>query len=119
MAGIGIETIRYYQRIGLLHEPAKPAQGYRIYPATAVSRLRFIQKAKTLGFTLNEIAELLALENQSCGNAQEIARRKLETIQSKMDDLDRISTVLKDLLAACADNRHANSCPIIEALSDD
>ena len=115
--GVGVETIRYYQRIGLLHEPEKPMQGYRVYPETAVSRLRFIQKAKTLGFTLNEIADLLALENRSCGDAQQIAQRKLEVIQSRIEDLNRITKVLNDLLAACADNRHTDSCPIIDALA--
>ena len=82
MAGVGVETIRYYQRIGLLHEPEKPMQGYRVYPETAVSRLRFIQKAKTLGFTLNKIADLLALENRSCGDAQQIAQRKLAKLSA-------------------------------------
>ena len=71
-AGIGVETIRYYQRIGLLDEPPKPASGYRVYNKSVVARLKFIQRAKELGFTLGEIKELLSLDSDACGQTREL-----------------------------------------------
>ena len=118
-AGIGVETIRYYQRIGLLHEPTKPANGYRVYDHEVVTRLKFIQRAKELGFTLAEIQDLLSLDASACGQTQEIAQRKLQLIQDKITDLQTMAGVLNDLLTACRDNQDHAGCPIIKTLSRD
>ncbi len=72
-AGIGVETIRYYQRIGLINKPEKPLSGYRVYSEETVSRLRFIQRAKELGFSLAEISNLLALGDGRCKETKELA----------------------------------------------
>jgi MerR family mercuric resistance operon transcriptional regulator len=90
-AGLGVETIRYYQRIGLLEEPPKLAQGYRIYPDESLARLHFICRAKQLGFTLNEIKELLMLESSDCQQMQQIAKQKLASIQQRIVDLTAIA----------------------------
>lgn len=86
-AGVNVETIRYYQRIGLINEPVKPAQGYRRYPTPTVERLRFIKHALELGFSLDEITDLLSLNDRDCLDARRIAEHKLEVIQKRIDDL--------------------------------
>jgi MerR family mercuric resistance operon transcriptional regulator len=118
-AGIGVETIRYYQRIGLIDEPAKPASGYRVYATSILTRLKFIQRAKELGFSLAEIQELLSLDSNACDQTQDIAQRKLQLIQSKISDLQAMAAVLDDLLKACRGNHSHAGCPIIETLSRD
>lgn len=118
-AGIGVETIRYYQRIGLLSEPAKPASGYRVYAQSDIGRLQFIHRAKELGFTLAEIQELLSLDHTACAQTQDIARRKLALIQTKIADLQAMVTVLDALLQSCRANTSHTGCPIIETLSKD
>lgn len=118
-AGTGVETIRYYQRIGLLDEPPKPASGYRLYNKSVVKRLKFIQRAKELGFTLAEIKELLSLDSSDCGQTQELAQRKIQTIQQKISDLQAMAAVLDELLTACHNNPSHAGCPIIDILSRD
>jgi len=118
-AGIGVETIRYYQRIGLLDEPPKPASGYRVYNKSVVARLKFIQRAKELGFTLGEIKELLSLDSDACGQTRELAQRKIQIIQRKIADLQAMATVLDNLLTACHNNPAHAGCPIIDILSRD
>jgi MerR family mercuric resistance operon transcriptional regulator len=117
LAGVGVETIRYYQRIGLIIEPAKPANGYRVYDQGIIARLKFIQRAKELGFSLAEIQELLSLDASACGQTQALAQRKLALIQTKISDLQAMAGVLDDLLKACRDNQEHAGCPIIETLS--
>lgn len=119
MAGTGVETIRYYQRIGLIEEPAKPASGYRVYNESVLARLKFIQRAKELGFTLAEIQELLSLDSSACAQTQELAQRKQEIIQRKITDLQAMASVLDELLKACRANPAHAGCPIIEILSHD
>jgi MerR family mercuric resistance operon transcriptional regulator len=116
-AGIGVETIRYYQRIGLIDEPPKPRSGYRVYDDTTLARLRFIQRAKELGFTLAEILELLSLDRDACDQTQEIAQRKLQLIHAKLTDLQAMAGVLEDLITSCRASRDHAGCPIIDTLS--
>jgi len=116
-AGVGVETIRYYQRLGLIEEPAKPSSGYRTYPCDTVARLRFIQRAKQLGFTLAEIGELLQLEASDCAQTQQIAQRKLDAVRAKIADLSAMASTLERLLEACRNDAGRRRCPIIDSLS--
>src|SRR5215472_14190861 len=117
-AGVNLETIRYYQRRGLLIEPAKPPGGHRRYPPDAARRLRFIKRAQTLGFTLDEVAGLLTLEEtQSCGDTRRLAERKLAVIEERLADLARMRRLLKGLIAECQSGKRPRSCPIIATLS--
>jgi len=117
-AGVNIETIRYYQRIGLIAEPEKPLVGYRIYSQTTIDRIRFIQRAKELGFTLAEIMRLLELEDGQCDQTRELAEQKLHLINTKIEDLQKMSKVLKKHIHACKTNPNADSCPLIAALTE-
>lgn len=114
--GIGIETIRYYQRIGLIEEPEKPASGYRIYPSETLERLRFILRAKALGFSLAEIESLLELGDGSCRESMLVAKTKLQLIQQKIADLKSLEQSLKGVVKACEINPDTNGCPLIETL---
>jgi MerR family mercuric resistance operon transcriptional regulator len=119
LAGVNVETIRYYQRRGLLREPSRPAGGFRHYPPEAVQRVRFIKRAQKLGFTLEEISNLLELEDGTqCAEAREIAVHKLEMIEEKLRDLSAMRDTLKKLVRACASGKDARHCPIIETLSE-
>lgn len=119
-AGVNLETIRYYQRRGLMAEPDKPASGHRRYAADAVRRVRFIKRAQALGFTLEEIASLLELDgSHACGETRELAVHKLETIENKVADLNAMSAALKTLLRQCDTGVPSGACPIIHALATD
>jgi Hg(II)-responsive transcriptional regulator len=118
-AGIGVETIRYYQRIGLINKPEKPLAGYRVYSEKTVSRLRFIQRAKELGFSLAEISTLLALGDGRCMETKELAVHKLEIIKSKISDLQSMASTLEKLIQSCESNPDYQGCPIITALQKD
>ena len=119
-ADVNVETIRYYQRRGLLDEPSKPMGGHRRYTATAAMRVRFIKRAQQLGFTLEEIRELLLLEDgQSCREARMLAERKLGLIETRVADLNRMRRSLRGLVAQCAEGKRPRSCPIIATLSAD
>lgn len=118
-AGVGVETIRFYQREGLLVEPPRPSSGYRRYAAEVVERLRFIQRAKALGFTLAEIRELLELGDGCCGRSQELAERKLALVRAKQRDLAAMAGALEQALSACAANPETAACPLIQSLSAD
>jgi len=100
-ADVGVETIRFYEREGLLPEPPRRASGYRQYPSAAVARIRFIRRAKELGFTLKEIAELLDLRvdpDKSCADVRALARTKLADVEQKLSDLTRIQAALQELV---------------------
>ncbi len=117
-AGVNIETVRYYQRIGLINEPPKPLQGYRIYPADAVSRIRFIKRAQDLGFTLREITELLALNDGDCSEARAMAEQKRAVIEARVRDLRRIQGALDTMISACRiSEAECADCALIETLS--
>lgn len=110
-AGVNVETVRYYQRCGLMPRPG------RYYPPALLARLRFIRRAQELGFTLKEIAELLRLDGAACGEARGLAERKRADIEARLKDLTAIRRTLDRLLRACASGR-SPTCPIIESLSD-
>ena len=117
-AGVNIETIRYYQRIGLILAPEKPLRGVRRYGVHDIFRLRFIKRAQELGFVLAEIRNLLTLEDgQSCSAAQALAVQKLEIVESRLADLARMRGTLKELITRCDQRRGKVACPIIETLA--
>jgi MerR family mercuric resistance operon transcriptional regulator len=115
-AGVHVETVRYYQRRGLIEEPCKPAQGHRLYPAQTLERLLFIRRAQELGFTLEEIASLLALGEGHCREVQSMAEHKLSSVRAKIADLRRLESVLGELLSQCRRNPDSAHCPIVESL---
>ena len=119
-AGVNVETIRYYQRQGLLDEPDKPLGGHRGYGIPAAGRIRFIKRAQKLGFTLKEVKNLLLLEDgQNCRATRLLAQYKLEMIEARLADLGRMRRLLKGLIAECEDGKRPRSCPIITTLSTD
>lgn len=113
---INVETIRFYERKNLIVQPIKPETGYRKYPDETVNRIRFIKRAKDLGFTLDEIANLLSLNDRPCSQVQELAEHKLSTVTEKMADLQRLESALQTLLMQCRSNDDDNHCPIIDSL---
>lgn len=119
-AGVNVETIRYYQRRGLMSEPDKPVNGQRRYAVDAVRRVRFIKRAQVLGFTLEEIAGLLELdEAHACAETRDLAAHKLEVIESKLADLKAMHKALTSLLRKCDTGAAKSTCPIIHALAAD
>lgn len=121
-AGAGVETIRFYEREGLLEHPARSASGYRKYPPEAVARLRLIRQAKELGFSLNEIKELLALRvapGRSCSDVRARAEHKIADIDQRIAALKRMKAALARLAAACSGRGPTSECPILEALESE
>lgn len=118
-AGVNVETIRYYERQGLITQPPKPAQGYRTYPKATLARILFIKRAQELGFTLEEIANLLVLGESHCSEVQELAEGKLVSVRAKINDLCRLERVLEDLVTQCRSNPDNTACPIVESLQPD
>ena len=117
-AGVNVETIRFYQRRQLLEEPTKPLGGVRRYAGNTVSRIRFIKRAQQLGFTLDEVKNLLALEDgQSCKETHDLAVKKLVSVETRVADLNRIRRMLKTLIAECETGSGRISCPIISTLA--
>ncbi|MBT8444424.1 MAG: MerR family DNA-binding protein [Gammaproteobacteria bacterium] len=119
-ADVGIDTIRFYERRGLLPEPSRTESGYRLYPPATITRLNFIRRAKALGFSLDEIVTLLALQDTGGPKAEvkAITHRKLEQVEAKIADLERMRDVLRELDRDCTGTGDIDGCPIIEALSD-
>lgn len=118
-AKVGVETIRFYQRKRLLPEPDKPYGGIRRYAEADVARVRFVKSAQRLGFSLDEVAELLKLEDGAhCGEARQLAVHKLDAVRAKLADLLQMETVLATLINQCAKRRGKVSCPLIDALHD-
>lgn len=118
-AEVGIETVRFYEREGLIAEPPRRQSGYRQYPPDTVRRLRFIRRAKDLGFTLKEVGELLGLRvdpDRSCADVKTLARAKMANIEAKMLDLARIQAALTELVRSCRGKGPTSSCPILDAL---
>jgi MerR family mercuric resistance operon transcriptional regulator len=117
IAGVGVETIRFYERKGLLAQPPKPYGGCRRYDLRHLERVRFIKRAQRLGFTLSEIALLLRLEEDlECREAQRIATEKLREVQERLSDLSRIASLLKRLLSECKASQKKVRCPILFSL---
>ncbi len=118
-AGVNVETVRYYQRIGLLREPPKPAQGYRRYPPGDVSRIHFIKRAQELGFSLKEVAELLELNDGCCATARRMAEQKRQQISARIDDLERMRVTLDSMIDACRRTEAQGTvCALIDTLAD-
>jgi MerR family transcriptional regulator, mercuric resistance operon regulatory protein len=113
---INVETVRFYERKGLIEQPPKPEIGYRDYPEDTVNRIRFIKRSQELGFTLDEIANLLSLNDSPCGQVQALAEQKLSAVKEKMAGLRRLEKALKGLLTQCHSNDDESHCPIIDSL---
>ena len=119
-ASVGVETIRFYEREGLLPKPARSQSGYRVYPNDAVDRVRFIRRAKELGFTLEEISELLALKvshGKSCESVRKRALDKVTAIDEKLKDLRNMRRALDELVKRCSGHEGIDDCTILDALS--
>jgi MerR family transcriptional regulator, copper efflux regulator len=121
-AGVGVETIRFYERKGLIAQPAKPKDsGFREYPTETVQRIHFIRLAQEIGFSLREIEELLSLRADpaaDCSDVRERATAKLTEVDRKIAQLEQIRGALKELIAACPGRGALRACSILEALSD-
>ena len=121
-ASVGIETIRFYEREGLIAEPPRRESGYRQYPPETVDRVRFIKRAKDLGFSLREIRDLLALRiapGTTCRQIKKRAQAKIVDIEEKIRTLERMKRALAKLTLACSGRGSIKDCPILEALEDD
>ncbi len=118
-AGVNVETIRFYQRKGLLIEPERPYGSIRRYGDAEVSRVRFVKSAQRLGFSLDEIAELLRLEDGAhCQEARGLAEHKLVNVREKLSDLHRIELALSALVENCRKASGTITCPLISSLHD-
>lgn len=118
-AGVGVETVRFYEREGLISQPSRMASGYRRYDIDAVTRLQFIRRAKDLGFTLKEIASLLSLRHDPTSTNADVKReaeRKIADIDARIRTLQRMKRALRKLADACPGHGPSSECPILEAL---
>lgn len=119
-AGVGVETIRFYERRGLIEQPSRPAGGgFRSYPWETVRRIRFIRQAQELGFSLREARDLLALRTDGSADAAAVRERaqvKLDDVERKLEHLGQIRAALRELLAACPGSGPLGACSVMEAL---
>jgi len=119
-AGVGVETVRYYETRGLIQKPPRPVDGgFRVYPADAVHRIQFVRRAQQLGFALMEISELLELEvdpSSRCADIRMRAEDKLEDVNARIADLKQISGALKKLIKSCPGQGPAQKCSILDTL---
>jgi len=118
-AGVGVETIRFYEREGLIDDPRRHASGYREYAPDVVHRIRFIRHAKELGFTLREIRELLELRvepDRKCGDVLELAQVKIADIDERIRKLKKMRRALAGLTRDCQRGRPTDECPILKAM---
>ena len=118
-AGVNIQTVRFYERRGILPKPARTSGGYRNYSTDALRLIRFIKRAQELGFTLNEIEELLRLRDSrraSCAVVKAAGQAKMATVEAKIADLRAMKRALAVLLASCERNDRDRQCPMLEAL---
>ena len=117
--GVNVETIRFYQRSGLIAAPERPMGSIRRYGHSEIERVRFIKRAQRLGFTLAEVRMLLTLEDGTdCAKAKSVAKQKLTKVQGKIGDLQRIEAALHKLVKACARRRGKVCCPLIAGLRE-
>jgi MerR family mercuric resistance operon transcriptional regulator len=117
--GITVEAVRYYERVGLIPRPPRSTSGYRRYPETTLRRLKFIQHAKNVGFTLRDIRELLSLQaspDAGCADVRRQASRKLAEVEARIEALGEIRAALADLIKRCRGTGPTSECPIIDAL---
>ena len=115
-AKVSVETIRYYERRGLIKRPARPTRGFRQYGTRTIQGLLFIKRAKDLGFKLDEIGSLLSLSSAHCYEAKLLAVEKLDQVNSRISDLQRLSNLLGELVKQCDNSDDQKHCPIIETL---
>lgn len=118
-SGVGVETVRFYEREGLLNQPARRPSGYRQYEPEAVARLRFIKQAQRLGFTLREIKELLALKLDPDATRKQVKERavaKIADIERRIEELKRMKKALAPLVLACDGKGALEGCPILDAI---
>ena len=115
---VNVETIRYYERIGILPEPARSAGGHRLYERSACDRLNFIRRARELGFSLADIRSLLAMAEgeEACGDIRDLTLQHLAAVRGRIADLLRLETILAEAAERC-DGGEAGACPVVEALS--
>ncbi len=121
-ARVSIDTVRFYERQGLIAPPPRTESNYRLYPEAEVRRLRFIKRAKALGFSLNEIKELLALSNNpgaTKADVKQLTEAKIEDIRQKITDLTRILEALEHLAGRCDGHGPVSDCPILKAMDSD
>ena len=119
-AEVNVETIRYYQRIGLLPLPKKDHGSIRRYSADDLKRLRFVKRAQALGFSLSEVALLLGLsDGKHCAETKMLAEKKLARVEAKISDLAAMQASLKSLIVKCSEGSRSCGCPIIDALAND
>ena len=119
-AGVNVETVRYYQRIKLMPVPKRAPGGIRRYAAPELSRLQFIKTAQGLGFTLEEVTDLVKLDDGThCKEAHDIAAQKLDAVRARLRDLKRIEKALAQLVRQCETRRGAIRCPLIDSLAHD
>ena len=118
-SGIGAQTILYYERIGLLDEPRRNRAGHRVYEPEDLTRLVLIRRAQEIGFSLEDIRELLSLRLQEvaeCSQVERRAARRLVDVRNRIRDLERMEQGLKELIASCRENPFKASCPVYEVL---
>jgi MerR family transcriptional regulator, copper efflux regulator len=117
-AGVGVDTVRFYERAGLLKKPQRTAAGYRLYAESEAGRLRFIRRAKALGFSLEEVTELLRLNDGGGrrGAVRALAEQRLSEIEQKLRELSRMRETLRHLVHQCHGDGPLAGCPIIEAV---
>ena len=122
LAGVPTATVRYYERRGLIAEASRTAAGYRQYGADAARRLRFIKHAQELGFSLEEIQQLLELrieDPESCARVGATTKEKIRAVRQRLAELQRLERTLQDLVRGCEQRRPTQPCPILVVLSDD
>jgi len=119
-AGVAIDTVRYYERNAMLTPAGRLESGYRRYGETELKRLRFIRRAKVLGFTLADIRELLSLSDErNVAKVKLAAEAKLAEVEQRLAELERIRNGLRTLVAACPGHGRAEACPILNALNEE
>lgn len=116
LVGVNVETIRYYQRIGLIDEPAAPLNGFRQYPVKTAGNITFIKRAQRLGFSLKEIAELLKIGDGHCDDVRARAEKKRNKINDQIHDLQTLRNTLDKLICECNSGQNEHHCPIVETL---
>ena len=117
--GVNLQTIRYYEREGLLPKPPRLKSGYRMFPETAVQRVRFIKRAQELGFQLSEVRQLLSIQidpAKECSDVQRLAKAKVEDIEARIRTLQSMRRVLSNLADACPGRSPSSECPILESM---
>lgn len=119
-AGVSVETIRFYERRGLIEQPPK-GEGYRVYPTEMVARIRFIRQAQQIGFSLREVQELLSLRadpTADCADVRRQAAQKIEEVDRKIADLQRVRAALETVVSVCPGRGGLTDCTIMAALED-